>query len=245
MGGPRTVLFRGHLVDPRTADMLTEVEAITGDTLHVWQGSYSDGDKSGGTHSGGGAVDASPTRGTWDGLVAAMRQVGFAAWHRTTAQGYDPHVHAIAVGCVDLSPEAAQQVAWYRAGLNGLWPGRRQGPDDGPRDHVGVTWETYQEDSMPTVKDVWDYPITRDAGGGRLVKIPMWRSVLDAVDTGRQATAAVAQLAADVAGLSAAVKALAAGTPVDLDAVQAAARAGAEQALTEGVKVDVTVGGQP
>ena len=122
MGGPRTVLFRGHLVDPRTADMLTEVEAITGDTLHVWQGSYSDGDKSGGTHSGGGAVDASPTRGTWDGLVAAMRQVGFAAWHRTTAQGYDPHVHAIAVGCVDLSPEAAQQVAWYRAGLNGLWP---------------------------------------------------------------------------------------------------------------------------
>ena len=243
MGGPRTVLFRGHLVDPRTADMLTEVEAITGDTLHVWQGSYSDGDKSGGTHSGGGAVDASPTRGTWDGLVAAMRQVGFAAWHRTTAQGYDPHVHAIAVGCVDLSPEAAQQVAWYRAGLNGLWPGRRQGPDDGPRDHVGVTWETYQEDSMPTVKDVWDYPITRDAGGGRLVKIPMWRSVLDAVDTGRQATAAVARLAADVAGLSAAVKALAAGTSVDLDAVQAAARAGAEQAFAEGVKVDVTVGG--
>lgn len=244
MGGPRTVLFRGRLVDPRTAEMLTEVESITGDTLHVWQGSYSDGDKSGGTHSGGGAVDASPTRGTWDGLVAAMRQVGFAAWHRTTAQGYDPHVHAIAVGCVDLSPEAAQQVAWYRAGLNGLWPGRRQGPDDGPRDHVGVTWETYQEDSMPTVKDVWDYPITRDAGGGRLVKIPMWRSVLDAVDTGRQATAAVARLAADVAGLSAAVKALAAGTSVDLDAVQAAARAGAEQALAEGVKVDVSVGGQ-
>lgn len=97
---------------------------------------------------------------------------------------------------------------------------------------------------MPTVQEVWEYPITRDAGGGRLVKIPMWRSVLDAVDTGRQATAAVARLAADVAGLSAAVKALAAGTSVDLDAVQAAARAGAEQALAEGVKVDVSVGGQ-
>lgn len=242
MGGPRTVLFHGHLVDPRTAEMLTEVEAITSDTLHVWQGSYSNGAKSGGTHTGGGAVDVSPTKGSWDALVAATRQVGFAAWHRTPEQGYDPHVHAIAVGCVDLSPEAAQQVAWYRQGLNGLWPGR-QGPDDGPRNHVGVTWETYQEDSMPTVKDVWEYPITRDAGSGRLVKIPMWRSVLDAVDTGRQATAAVARLTADVAGLSAAVKALAAGTSVDLDAVQAAAKAGAEQALSEGVKVDVSVGG--
>jgi len=56
MGGPRTVLFHGHLVDPRTAEMLTEVEAITSDTLHVWQGSYSNGAKSGGTHTGGGAV---------------------------------------------------------------------------------------------------------------------------------------------------------------------------------------------
>ena len=87
---------------------------------------------------------------------------------------------------------------------------------------------------MPTVQEVWEYPITRDAGSGRLVKIPMWRSVLDAVDTGRQATATVARLTADVAGLSAAVKALAAGTSVDLDAVQAAAKAGAEQALSEG-----------
>jgi hypothetical protein len=190
------VLFGGRLVDPRTAEMLSEVEALTGDTLHIWQGSYSAGAKSGGTHTGGGAVDVSPTKGSWDALVAATRQVGFAAWHRTPEQGYDPHVHAIAVGCVDLSPEAAQQVAWYRQGLNGLWPGR-QGPDDGPRNHVGVTWETYQEDSMPTVKEVWEYPITRDAGGGRLVKIPMWRSVLDAVDTGRQATAAVARLEAE------------------------------------------------
>ena len=56
--------------------------------------------------------------------------------------------------------------------------------------------------------------------------------------------AAPSLIDADVAGLSAAVKALAAGTSVDLDAVQAAARAGAEQALAEGVKVDVSVGGQ-
>ena len=74
MGGPRTVLFHGHLVDPRTAEMLTEVEAITSDTLHVWQGSYSNGAKSGGTHTGGGAVDVSPTKGSWDALVAATRQ---------------------------------------------------------------------------------------------------------------------------------------------------------------------------
>lgn len=241
MGGPRTVLFRGRLVDPRTAEMLTEVESITGDTLHVWQGSYSAGAKSGGTHTGGGAVDVSPTRGSWDALVAAMRQVGFAAWHRTTAQGYDPHVHGIAVGCVDLSQEAAQQVAWYRQGLNGLWPGR-QGPDDGPRDHVGVTWEIYQEESMPTAAEVAaavlgaTYREYVDENGN---KVRDSRTVADVLfATHRAAVTASAQVGA----LAGVVAAMSKGT-LTADQILAAAKAGAEQALSEGVRVDVTVGG--
>jgi hypothetical protein len=117
------------------------------------QGSYNRGGvaASAGTHDGGGAVDiivGNLTAATRQRLVREMRRVGFAAWLRTPAQSNWPyHVHAIAVqpgGKNDqgvLSTGAHAQVVDYYNGRNGL---ARHALDDGPRDYVGVTWETYQ-----------------------------------------------------------------------------------------------------
>jgi len=146
-----SVWWKGHEFDQRSADMLAEVELLTGYDLDVWQGSYSGGvGASAGTHDGCGAVDLSIRGLDPDVLVREMRRVGWAAWERTTAQGFDdPHVHGIAVqpggkhdrGC--LSSGAHDQVVDYFEGRNGLASG---GQDDGPREHVGVTWEQYLED---------------------------------------------------------------------------------------------------
>lgn len=72
--------------------------------------------------------------------MKALRQVGFAAWERTPAQGFDPHIHAIAVSDTDMSPEAQAQVGDYFKGRNGL---ADHGEDDGPQVKK-VTWEQYQ-----------------------------------------------------------------------------------------------------
>lgn len=146
--------WRGVLLDERTAAMMQEVDGLTPETpLDATQGSYSGGvDASAGTHSGCGAIDlAAAALNQWqrDNLVQAMRQVGFAAWLRTPAQSDWPyHVHAIAVqpggkhdrGC--LAGAAHDQVIDYYEGRNGL---ASNAPDDGPRQYVGTTWETYQE----------------------------------------------------------------------------------------------------
>ena len=156
--------WRGVTVDGRTARMLDEAAQLVGPVyLNPTQGSYSGGvSASAGTHDGCGAVDL--MHGSWkvsdyDLVVRELRRVGFAAWHRTPQQSSWPrHVHAIAVqpggkndrGC--LSSGAHGQVVDYYEGRNGL---ASRAPDDGPRDHVGVTWETYKETDMPlTDKDV-------------------------------------------------------------------------------------------
>jgi hypothetical protein len=81
-------------------------------------------------------------------------------WIRDPSQSDWPwHLHGIAVqpggkgdrGC--LSSGAHGQVVDYFEGRNGLASGA---PDDGPRDWVGVTWETYEqgiEDDMPTIDE--------------------------------------------------------------------------------------------
>jgi len=143
--------WRGVLLDDRSAAMMAEVARLTGPTVEPSQGSYSTGvSASAGTHSGGGAIDLAAEQlnsAQRDELVAAMRQVGWAAWLRTPAQGFSYHVHGIAVDCPDLAPAAAAQVRDYFAGRNGL---ASRAPDDGPRDWVGVTWETYQQKPKPT-----------------------------------------------------------------------------------------------
>jgi hypothetical protein len=165
-----TTYWRGAYLDDRTAAMMDGLIQVVGPDVARYvrptQGSYSGGvAASGGTHDGGGAIDLA---GQDSGMTQAIREairdggrrVGFAMWVRTPDQSDWPyHVHGIAVqaggkgdrGC--LSSGAHDQVVDYYEGRNGLASGA---PDDGPRDWVGVTWETYEqgvEDDMPTIDE--------------------------------------------------------------------------------------------
>lgn len=132
----------GETVNARTAAMIKEAEDKAGENLSLTQGSYSTGTgASEGTHDGGGAVDISISGvDDVDDTVKALRQVGFAAWHRTPAQGFDHHIHAVAISDTDMSPQAQAQIGDYYLGRNGLEGG---GDDDGP-DVKKVTWEEYK-----------------------------------------------------------------------------------------------------
>jgi hypothetical protein len=127
----RRIRVQGHTLNKRTADMLHRAEQRLGFPLYIMQGSYNTGvSASAGTHNGGGAVDVSAAHRPAD-VVKALREVGFAAWHRMPWQGPWPeHIHAIAIGDPELSSGAAQQVREYYAGQNGLASHRT---DDGPR----------------------------------------------------------------------------------------------------------------
>lgn len=144
------VTWRDRTFDARTRDMLTEVQALVGTAIpiHPTQGSYSDGDLSGNTHKGGGAVDLSVLHpralsgAEIDEIVHAMRTVGFAAWYRTHPEWTgDRHIHGIAVDAPDLSEAAEDQVADLRRGRNGL---ASHGPDRHADMGLPVTtWEAY------------------------------------------------------------------------------------------------------
>lgn len=141
----RRVTIQGKVTDRRTAFMFKEAVRLGG-PMRITQGSYSTGvAASAGTHNGGGVLDLS-TRGLTlpqiNRRVRALRRVGFAAWHRTIADGFSDHIHAVAVKCPDLAPLAAAQVADLRRGRNGL---RGHGLDR----HRGmklpvVSWEYYK-----------------------------------------------------------------------------------------------------
>lgn len=109
--------------------MLKEAERISGVRINPTQGSYSRAyGASAGTHSGGGAVDISvrgQTYKTSEKLVKALRTVGFAAWHRSSAEGpWSPHIHAIAISGPDQPSVAKRQVTAYKYGRNGLTSNR-------------------------------------------------------------------------------------------------------------------------
>jgi hypothetical protein len=156
-----SVYWRGALVDERTADMMDEVVRLVGPGVNVrpTQGSYTGGvSASAGTHNGCGALDlagqdSGMTQGDREAIRNAQRQVGFASWIRDPSQSDWPwHIHCEAVqpggkwdqGC--LSSGAHGQVVDYFEGRNGLASGAA---DDGPRQWVGVTWETYQGAKPP------------------------------------------------------------------------------------------------
>ncbi|MES9537663.1 MULTISPECIES: peptidoglycan-binding protein [unclassified Actinomadura] len=136
----------GVVINTRTQSMLAEAKRLAGRNLVLDQGSYNPGGDptSAGTHDGGGVVDISVkgmTSATRTSVARALRQVGFAAWVRSPAQGDWPwHIHAVAINDTDLSTQAQHQVGDYYLGLNGL-SGR--GPDDGPKVTIR-TWEEYQ-----------------------------------------------------------------------------------------------------
>jgi hypothetical protein len=144
--------WRGVTVDVRTACMLDHVASVTPDDLVVTptQGCYStETSASAGTHAAGGVVDLRTRNLSADQraqLLRVMRQTGFAGWLRTADQGFSgDHLHAVAVqpgGMRDvgvLSGAAHAQVVDYYEGRNGL---ANRGRDDGPRQWVGVTWES-------------------------------------------------------------------------------------------------------
>jgi len=145
---------RPCVINRRTKAMLDEAVRILDRNLTVVQGSYASGGAvaSAGTHDGGGVIDIRtwdlPSKGlTVNEVLTALRRVGFAAWYRTKTQGFDPHIHAVAIGDRELHPTAAAQVEQYRRGLNGL---ANFGKDDGPQVRVR-TWEKYQEENLPPV----------------------------------------------------------------------------------------------
>jgi hypothetical protein len=136
------VSVEGHILNRRTLEMLEyaaslyngEIDITGADITH---GSYTASvAASGGTHAGGGAVDISvyDTSGeTWrlreeeiPTLIGALRLAGFAAWYRpadSVEPGSAPHIHAIAIGDRELSPQAYNQVAGvcgYFSGYVGL-----------------------------------------------------------------------------------------------------------------------------
>ncbi len=141
------VTYHGKLMNTRTKAMLVEAERLLGVSLGVTQGSYNPGGVAGsaGTHDGGGALDISVsgmTAATRTNVARVMRQVGFAAWVRTPAQGdWGYHIHAIALADPDLSSGARNQAGDYYLGYNGL---ANRAPDDGPAVSPKRTWEEYQ-----------------------------------------------------------------------------------------------------
>jgi hypothetical protein len=130
----------GSTINQRTFAMLTHAQGLYGGELEltgyaITQGSYTDAlAASFGTHAGGGAVDLSVLReGTytvlWDDLeplIRALRAAGFAAWVRDYGELYADspiHIHAIAIGDRELSPDAQEQLtgeAGYFRGYSGL-----------------------------------------------------------------------------------------------------------------------------
>lgn len=134
--------YDGRTVDWLTRAALTKTAERLGYDLTLMQGSYNGGGvaASGGTHDGGGTVDLDP----YDQVrkVRELRRTGFAAWFRPARSGvWGAHVHAVLIGNARLSPAAADQVAEYLAGFDGL---AGDGRDQGPRDYVGhrFTWRT-------------------------------------------------------------------------------------------------------
>ncbi len=156
--------YRGVRLNQRTIDMIEAAEWVCGLTFVLTQGSYNPGGVQGsaGTHDGGGAVDISLKDARTGALFpkvrrerirSATRQVGFASWIRDPSQGDWPwHLHGIAIGDPDLSSAARDQVVDYKNGRNGL---ASNGPDDGPRTWVTMTWEKWEK-AHPT----WREPFT-------------------------------------------------------------------------------------
>ncbi len=120
--------FRGKLLNGRTILMLLAAEKILHSAFRIMQGSYHPGyGPSGGTHDRGGVMDTNEAGRGWSAAVSALRRVGFAAWHRTPAQGFAHHIHSVALGDPTASRQAKNQMAAFRRGGDGLGHGMAAG----------------------------------------------------------------------------------------------------------------------
>lgn len=151
------VAWRGVWLDRRTASALNRAEklvrkrtGLTSLTLSPSQGGWSFAGVSAGTHSRAAVVDLRV--GAWNEatrykVVRALRDVGFAAWYRTRADGFDPHIHAICIpvpGSKDIrtlpAPGALAQIVSYDAGRNGLSSNARDRHEYRPSPRVRWSW---------------------------------------------------------------------------------------------------------
>lgn len=247
----------GKLLNYRTLEMLLVAErrfaawaGLTGVEFVLTQGSWSGAAASGGTHLGGGALDIDST--SWDTaaerdrIVFELRRIGFAAWYRprlVRADGslvWNPHIHAIAIGDREMSAAAAQQVIWYREGLNGLWPDGG-GEDTGPRVTITEYPQTLQELDMPTAQEIWAYGLEVPgtdpakivtAGGMLRTNYATVRKLTARVGALEGALAKLVELAADD------------GSTLTREEFRAAAREGAADALTAGIDIHIDVDDQ-
>ncbi len=141
-----------HTINRRTYEMLENAQSLyngRGSMFLLIQGSFTTSTQASfGTHAGGGAVDiwtVDPSNTSVllediDGMVLALRQAGFAAWYRPANmlyQGMSHHIHAIAIGDAELSPDAEAQLMGdegYFRGRAGLPQEEFRLPDphDGP-----------------------------------------------------------------------------------------------------------------
>lgn len=123
-GPPGAVsIFRGKRLNQRTIQMVLAAERLLGGKqFAITQGSYSTSvAASGSTHAGGGAMDTNEAGAGWARAQSVLRQVGFAAWHRTPSQGpWNDHIHSIALGDPTASPAAKNQMISYKNGGDGL-----------------------------------------------------------------------------------------------------------------------------
>lgn len=149
------VWWRGGRFDENSIPSLLVAEKKSGLPIRVTQGGYNKGvvTASAGTHDGGAVIDIS-VKG-WDKaqinkMLLWLRRVGWAAWYRTPAQGFTPHIHAVRNEDASASWGARAQVVAYKLRLNGL--ANRFG-DDGP--YVPYyTWSTspYNPKNIPKPK---------------------------------------------------------------------------------------------
>jgi GH25 family lysozyme M1 (1,4-beta-N-acetylmuramidase) len=184
-------------VDWKTRAALEEAERRLGYRLTVVQGSYNNGKvkASGPTHDGGGVVDL--LAWDWRRKVRVLREVGFAAWHRTERPGlWGEHIHAVLIEHGRLDPSAAAQVVSYRAGRDGLKGNR---VDDFPRPSPIPVFHYPPAAVAPTLPVLGE--ARREGGLEPLGKAYPPRRTLDGVDISHHQSGRIDLAAARAAGL--------------------------------------------
>lgn len=111
-GGPvddyEKTTYSGKTFNKRTVRMLQQAEGLYGSRFGIYQGSYSTKiAASKGTHDGGGAVDIKPPSNI-NSALKALQKAGF--WAKWRGSMNPPHIHAIAIGDKELSPQAKRQL---------------------------------------------------------------------------------------------------------------------------------------
>jgi hypothetical protein len=149
------VSWRGVVTDRRTASALNKAEKewrrrvnSKAVTLSPSQGSFSTSvSASGNTHAGAGVLDlrtGAYSQNQIRALVHTLRDYGFAAWYRTAADGFAPHIHLVALPVKGkangLSPAALWQTVAYDAGRSGLSGNKMDRDSYRPRPRVRWSW---------------------------------------------------------------------------------------------------------